>query len=214
MEKRTILMKDGRSVVFGKRARMLYRPVRDHVENLIGMAFDFSSGDTRQIYLAEVIERDEMMARGLKEKLSNESSKEDVVSAGDMLKAWDVMAARIRAGVAFDRVSGPVNRVDGILLEAFIDARFEMDGANDPEAVPLTQAEAVKILMDLGPEGRRILTVSDEMRPYVEAVAKRRAATINPTDVLTKVGLGKKAVEATKVESPAVESPAVEPPTE
>jgi len=176
-------MDDGRQLVFGKVARMLYRTVNDPEGNLVGMGFDFANGASRQIMLNEVIEKDQMMARGLKEKLSNEGSKEEVTTATDMLQVWDAMATRVRNGTAFERASGgTVNRVDGILLEAYILAR-------DANGNPITQEEAIKFLMAEGPDFRRILAASDLLKPFMDEVTKRRMSGINQSEVLTKAGL-------------------------
>lgn len=193
---KSITLNDGSIVSFGERDRMSFEILAGADGEPSGLKIGFRNGQVRFMYWADVIEKVAMGIRGLKEKIQNEGSKLSVNTVSDMLAVTDTMIDRIKAGTAFERpTGGTVNRVDGILLEAFILARDETDE-------PIDQAEAIKILMDLGPEGRRILGLSPEMADFMETVRANRAKLVDPTEVLKMVGLGKKVMEDLIVPGP------------
>jgi hypothetical protein len=184
----TVNMEDGRSVIFGEGFRTVHQVLVGTDGLPYGISWDFRNGKSVGIMLADCPEQNQLMVRGLKEKVDNEGARADVETTEDMYQAARAMVERLKAGTAFQRAAGgPVNRVDGILLEAYIRCKANHPDPDKQEQVDT--ATAIQRLMAMGPAGRAQITLLDVMQPFLEEVRLERQSQTDVEAVRNKAGL-------------------------
>lgn len=164
----SVEMKDGRTVVFGKRQK-----ARKEIIGESQVRFSFLNGESFIFDLVEVNEETlRLLAlHGAKQKIGDEGSDED--SAQSYYEVCAAMCDRLYAGTAFERQGGGGFQ-DVILIEALVRATGQ------------TRDEVAATLKTCSAAERAALRTEPAIAEQIKAIEAERSKDVNAADVLAK----------------------------
>lgn len=175
---KSVLMSDGRTVVFGARMKRKTEILEDGAL----VRFDFPDGTTRTCDLARVPSKtlDLLTAHGASQKIGDECA--DLDSITECINAVEAMIARLEDGTAFQRVAGG-GFIDAVLVAALV----EVSGK--------THAEVTEIVKAATAAERTGLRQDPRVAPVVARIEAEKAKGADVAGALGKLGLGAKVEE-------------------
>lgn len=175
-----VVMKDGRTVVFGSRMKSKKEVISDNE-----VRFDYANGST-VIFDTRKVSADTLRLlalHGAKQKIGDEGS--DADSADEYEAVGRAMIDRLYGGTAFDRQGGGGFQ-DTVLIEALLDI-----GATNEDGTVATREQVVAILKGMAAAEKLALRQIAEVADAIARIEAKKSEGVDAGAIAAKFGLKK-----------------------